>query len=741
MSRSGGAEALAFVALLVVLTFFFWPALSPDALFFTHDLGGSDLVHQNVPFRQVMAEALRRGELPFWTRDMATGFPLLSEGQVGALYPPNLLLLWLLPIAPAVNLFAILHFLLAGLSTALYARTLGLGVLASTFAALVFALCGFLVVHLKHLNILAAAAFAPLFFALIEWHFRARRPRWSAAGAALVTAAMILPGHPQAPYSTLLLGALYAAARACGLARRGEAVRAGRRLALLLAGVLLGLGLAAPQLLPTLEMHRESHRAGGMSWDEVTRYAYHPRHLITFLSPYHFGDPADDTWPKLAGEQERLWPGVRTVFWEITGYVGWIPLLLGLLALALSARGRLRRSPDAAHLEASALLLGGFALLSLLLVLGKFTPVHRIFHSFVPGFAFFRFPSRFLLYVDLFLALLAGIGLELASRRLRPRAALGAGLAATLLAVADLSWFGRHHNPVAEASRWLSPPPLAQLLAAEPAPYRVYTLESSGAWERANELAQGWRGSLEPYYALRNLPMASANLSDGIPSLEFYLPSFYPTRLDVTRDLPGPLPLRLLGVWNVKYVLSPIPLGDPLLELRRTFPGPLHLYENRVAKPRAFLAFRAQRHADLGSVRDALYSPNFDPAVVHVEDPDGRLPLPAGPRARSAPAREISQGGDFVEFEVESERAGVFFASELFYPGRSAEVDGEPVELFAANGVGVALALPPGKHRVTLRYRCRPFERGLRVAAASGLLLAALALWPAARVWPPAGRA
>lgn len=714
-----------------MLAAFFWPALSPHVIFFTHDLGGSDLMHQNIPFREVLVAALRDGGLPFWAWDMGTGFPLLAEGQVAALYPPNLLLLWLLPLPLAVNLFVVLHLFLGGLFSAIYARTLGLGLLPATFAALVFALCGFMVVHVKHVNMVAAAAWAPLFFALIEGHLRTRRPGRSAAAVALVVAAMILAGHPQVAYNTLLLGALYAAIRGLRLGRIDAWGSAAGRLSLLLAGVALGLGLAAPQLLPTLELAGESTRSGGVHWRDATRHGYHPRHLITFLLPYHFGDPADDSWPKLPGEQERLWPGIRTVFWEITGYVGWIPLLLASLALVLALRGRLRGPPGPRPgVEAAALPIAGMLLLSLLLVLGKFTPVYRLFYVAVPGFDDFRFPTRFLVYVDLFLAMLAAIGLELAGRRLAPLMRVALGLALTLVALGDLFWFGRGHNPVADAERWLDPPPLARDLAGETEPYRILTLDSSSVWERANALAGGWRGSLEPYFATRNLPIPNANLSYGLPSLEFYT-SFYPKRLELTRRLPGATAMRLLGVWNVKYVISPRAVRHPLLAPRGVYPGPVYLYENRAVMPRAFLAFEVQRHADLAAVETALRSPGFDPAVVHVEDPSGHLAAPAGPPGRPVPAREVFRGRDRVEFETESDRATVFFASELYYPGRGAAVDGEPVELFPADGAGVALVVPEGRHRVTLRYRSRPFEHGVWIAGASGCAVILLALWPA----------
>jgi len=659
---------------------------------------------------------------------MGTGFPLLAEGQVGALYPPNGLLLWLLPIDRAVNLSIVLHFFLGGLFSIIYARSLGLDGLPAILVGLVFSLCGFLVVHAKHMNMVASAAWLPLFLALIERQLRGQRPRRAAAGVALVTAAMLLAGHPQIAYCSLLVGGLYALLRAGALAAGGAWRAAVEKLALLLAGVVLGLGLAAPQLLPTLELTGESGRSGGLEWEEATGYGYHPRHLVTFLLPRRFGDPADDSWPRQPDQQERLWPGIQTVFWEITAYVGWLPLLLAVVALAWALRRDARGPPPSEpSLRGATLTIGVLTLLCLLLVLGKATPVFGVFFSLVPGFDSFRFPTRFLLFVDLFLAVLAGVGLQQLAGRLRPAWAIALGVAVAALAVADLFWFGRDHNPVGPAGRWFERSDLARMLSDETEPYRVYALNSSQGWERANALAGGWSGSLEPYFAMRNVPLANANLSDRIPSLEFYT-SFYPARLDVTRELGDPLrSLRLLGLWNVKYLVSPDPLGASQLEHVDTLPGPAYVYRNRAVQPRGFVASAWQGHPDLEAVGAALRRPSLDTRIVHVEDPEGRLAWPSGPSAQLVPARELSRAAGRVEFEVDAPQAGIFFASELYYPGRFAELDGEPVEFHPANGVGVALALPAGRHRVVLGYRSRPFERGLLVAGVSGLLVAGLA--------------
>jgi hypothetical protein len=95
--------------LLVLLPLvFFWPAASRQGAFFV-----GDIFRLYYPQRAVLAAALRAGRLPLWSPDVLAGYPLFAEGEMGALYPPNLLLYRFLPIDLALNYSVILQFALA----------------------------------------------------------------------------------------------------------------------------------------------------------------------------------------------------------------------------------------------------------------------------------------------------------------------------------------------------------------------------------------------------------------------------------------------------------------------------------------------------------------------------------------------------------------------------------------------------------------------------------------------------
>ncbi len=100
---------------------YFWRITLAQGVFFT-----TDVVRLFYPFGLELARALNEGRLPLWAPGMLAGFPLFAEGQVGALYPPNLFLYKLLPTHLALSYSIILHLAWAGVGMYTWVRAQGL---------------------------------------------------------------------------------------------------------------------------------------------------------------------------------------------------------------------------------------------------------------------------------------------------------------------------------------------------------------------------------------------------------------------------------------------------------------------------------------------------------------------------------------------------------------------------------------------------------------------------------------
>jgi hypothetical protein len=75
---------------------------------------------------------------------------------------------------------------------------------------------------------------------------------------------------------------------------------------------------------------------------------------------------------------------------------------------------------------------------------------------------------------------------------------------------------------------------------------------------------------------------------------------------------------------------------------------------------------------------------------------------------------------------VRAPASGYVFLSEPFYPEREAFIDGQPVTAVRANLAFTAVPVPPGTHRLELRYVPASFRLGLAISA---LTLIAWAGW------------
>lgn len=351
------------------------------------NFSANDIVDLNLPQRQVAGEIWRSGEIPLWNRYAFGGQPLLATGEVGVLYPPHLLFIFMPP-QTALNVMTLLHLALAGAFMFLFLRRQGRCVTAAWLGGVIYMTSGFLTGHVIHTAMLAAAAWLPLLLFFLEGLRQNRRMR-EAVGLALTMAVLILSGHPQMAYYAGLLTVGYALFLA-SLRREGRlAFLAAAGGALLLAGL-----LAACQLLPTLGLAQRSFRHA-MSLEFFSALPLTWDWLRVLVVPFRLGGSPGFPGP---------WG-----MWERNGYVGIVALLLALTAALRFGR---RERPMA--------FFAGMGILALLIAAGDLTHASALLYH-VPVANQFRIPARFVLFFDLAAAVLAarslcGVGEMVVSR-------------------------------------------------------------------------------------------------------------------------------------------------------------------------------------------------------------------------------------------------------------------------------------------------------------------------------------
>jgi hypothetical protein len=365
-------------------------------------LAGGDAFTYFYPYWAEATRAIQAGRLPLWNPYLFMGAPFLANSQVGVFYPLNLVLWLLLPAYQSLHLTIVLHLCLAALNAYLWGRSsLRLGRIGAWAVGATFALGGYLGAQVEHVNQLQGLAWLPLMLTLWDRGIANQQiSKTALAGLAVAIGLVLLAGHTQTAFISLVGLATYGLGpMAWRGSRRREWKPLIRRVLLLAAAACLGAALAAAQLTPTWELTRLSVRAGGLPFKDRISFSLTPFYLTHALLP-DFAEPA------IPAHIEHV------------AYVGIAGLALAAVGIYTTSRRQPANQPS--NQPTANLPIYFLTSLGLFLSLGAYNPIYLLLARYVPGFAHFRVPGRWLALYALGTAALVGFGAEgLLHRRVR----------------------------------------------------------------------------------------------------------------------------------------------------------------------------------------------------------------------------------------------------------------------------------------------------------------------------------
>ncbi len=372
------------------------------------DVLQADAVLQFFGWRDLVFEGWRTGEVPHWNPYQLAGTPLLANSQSGATYPFHILAGVLrLPTGLALVLLAWLHLALAGIGCFALARRLGACEWGGAVSGLGFSLSAFLLSWVALASVPTTLCWIPWTLCGVHDLLAHGEPKSPRAGRgflllAVSLAMLLLAGHLQfAAYGVLAIGVFAAGMAVAGLRGPGQRRQAARGLGGLGIAMLLGILIAAPQLLPVLEYSKFSHRRNTPTAEGYQAYAagaIQPFELLAAVHPTLLGNPALPN-PEVP-EFSQYWPAfVKRGANFAESAVGFGPLIVGLLFCL-----RLRRGDVAA---CSLVAVGGIAAL---LALG--TPLNRLLYFGLPGWSSTGSPGRVFVLCVLAACVLAGLAVS-----------------------------------------------------------------------------------------------------------------------------------------------------------------------------------------------------------------------------------------------------------------------------------------------------------------------------------------
>jgi hypothetical protein len=188
----------------------------------------------------------------------------------------------------------------------------------------------------------------------------------------------------------------------------------------------------------------------------------------------------------------------------------------------------------------------------------------------------------------------------------------------------------------------------------------------------------------------------------------------YDLLFSVGSNFPPKKLYRLLGVMNVKYLISAITLPPGEITLLNHFPEyPAWLYRIDRVTPRAYVVRNTTVEEDPLKVLDRLSSSEFNPKnEVLLEQPIS-IPLNENLRAQAEITRYTNHR---VTIRATLDNSGVLVLADSFYPGWKVFVDGEERQILRANYFFRGVFLSPGVHQVVFRYEPASFYYGALIS-------------------------
>lgn len=704
------------LALLVAVTLF----LFAGVLLFGEGFYVRDVIRDYLPARAILNSIVRGGEFPLWNRFLSAGQPLAANPGFQTFYPGT----WLILLAGfplGFHLEIVLHIALAAVGMFLLLRSLTLSTTASFFGACSFAFGGTVLSLTNLLPFLTSIAWWPLIVLFARSTLRAGQRRHAAA-LALCLGMLFLAAEQSMLIQTAIL------LLSVALSERST-LRNGWRPGLI--ACLMGLAIGAVQIVPALDLARDSSRGRGVTFDDAMSWSMPLVRPLELVDPHAFGRITDD------GSQYRgAWryqpPRVPLIS----------SLYCGMLVPLLVMAGMLRR----VRLWKWTLAL---VTVSYALTVGSHGPVLPLLYR-AGLFRGIRYPEKFILLGLFACVVFAAIVFDrLREPELRRRVVILASIVAAaaligrwtiaatswtdalavmvlsvaivavilllprrpfaiplllVIAAADLGMHVRELAPTMPARFFTAPPVVASLTPAR-GPYRLFHAASWPVWgDRAIQLRGGaetyWsqRETLPPFtsamYGLRSAIDLDINLTHLAPAADFVESFWEITSHRVPFD-------TLLPMANVSTVLMPSGNALQVLAVRST--------------PRYAFASGLQRVTSRQDFVRQLASGRFPMRTAFV----AREPFVPAPGL----VRTVDERTNQATIDVEA--AGKSFLMISVTPHRywSATIDGAAVPLEIVNVGFQGLVVPAGHHVIRMAYR----NRLLEVCAAISLIALVLA--------------
>ncbi len=281
----------------------------------------TDPVRQTYIWKELAVDIFKAGSVPLWNPYEMTGKPLMANFQSGALYPLNLVFLFL-PFSLSWSILILLQTLLFGSFMFLYLRNLRINKYASLLGSLSVAFSGFSVAWLEWGNIVSTALWLPLILMGTDKIIQKKAASQPLLWYLIIFCALIcsfFAGHLQSFFYLYMFSFSYFCLRWFENKNR-------RTLFAFFILNVIFIAISFIQWFPTLRFIQLSNRVADQNFTTIEGWFIPWRHLIQFIVPDFFGNPSTlnywGTWN----------------YGELVGYLGVLPFVFALFSFSNRTR-------------------------------------------------------------------------------------------------------------------------------------------------------------------------------------------------------------------------------------------------------------------------------------------------------------------------------------------------------------------------------------------------------------------
>ncbi len=741
--RSRTADWVAIAALFVLITVVFSDVWFRGTCFFVRDL-----TRYYFPTKRILHAIVRAGEFPLWNRFYSAGQPLAANPEYEVFYPGQWPI-FLRDYYLGFRLQILLHFYVAGVAMYSLMRSLGARVLAALITAVGFVFGGPLLSLVNLLPTFFCMSWLPLTFLFSRRYILGRRLS-DLGWASLFFGIQTLAFEPAVLIETALLVVAYA------LWRGGNARQRTSNVLLMAIVLACGSAIGAAQIVATVSHLRDTPRAQGLTFDAVAFWSMPPARIGELLQPRLFGrNPflSDDYWGGSAYRQAST-PYLQALY---LGYLALVAVMTGafrrdrrtLAAVAaaclvwLMAAGEntpLLRLAFDSHLPVPLRFPERFAMFAAFaLTIAAGLVVDRIISDFAfrrtaarvaaalavlcVAISLFTFSSAYaqlfatswnatglpivrhwvaLSRIDWLLTAARALALAIvliAARKMPPRI-VGAVLA--VFVAADLLQFTGEIVP-RESRRFFETPPVARELQQ---PARAYRIFFEPEWSSGATSRQYFANAPTRFWTIRNGMFPRLPAAFGFSTV--FERDIDLTNLATTDELTN-------AMWRVR-------------RSGRTDWAEAFGAMSNVGYRAAYRPFQQEelRHPDPKDIEPITFVPvgpnpryYFADEIIPVSSTEDFIRRMIGerhsvraayvPMTQFAPSpgsiRRISESSNDAILDVDATGRALLVCSVSWHRNWRATVDGLPAMIYRTNVAYQGIVIPPGRHRVVLRYR------------------------------------